>query len=701
MIKDRNIAVDAAIQDTKIYGLTAKGDTFYVLKAASTALYSYTVARVPGGNLFTTVDAAINACTANHGDVIKILPGHTENVATASAITSDVAGVTIYGYGEGADKPTFTFNSADNSATWVVSAASVVIKNIIGTTSDDGLTNAFAVTGDDCELDIEWRDASATVEAASAIRLDTANNATVNLVYKGFTAGNAVTSAIVIDDCDNVDITIDAYGVNSTSWVDMVDVASTNVKVTGSMYTASITDFSQNVTDSITGSTWTAELFDGSAGTSCSGGSGSALAGDDIAAATAAIGVVDGYHDVPTKDATTDTVMRDVIGKKDDTAVGTVTTTKSLMGYVKGILEDTTVIGALGAGLTALSTQASLDTVDGYHDVPTKDATADVVMSDVIGKKDDTAAATGTTKSIVANVKYACDSLDTIDAFHDVPTKDATTDVVMSDVVGKKDDTAVGTVGTTKSLTAYAKGVLEDTAVIGTVVNAGGTATLGAALGDFANDTLIARLDDIGTNVNATTTDSIQGKIGTDTEMADRSMFDLLGGDGFDTAFPTANLPAADVSLAEVLREAYDQGEKSVSGSTAVMVNGDTIFTIAGGPIKIIDLVSICITDNNVTGSTLQYSANPTVGGAITFSGASASLTNFSAGGGVVLNQTALATAPDLSVVLVALGSVVTNNIIVNEGVITLTIGTGSTTGTWKHYLRYKPLGRGVTVVAT
>ena len=47
----------------------------------------------------------------------------------------------------------------------------------------------------------------------------------------GFTAGNAVVSAVRIDDCDNVVVVIDAYGVVSTAWVEMVDVASTNVTV--------------------------------------------------------------------------------------------------------------------------------------------------------------------------------------------------------------------------------------------------------------------------------------------------------------------------------------------------------------------------------------------------------------------------------------------------------------------------------------
>ena len=54
-------------------------------------------------------------------------------------------------------------------------------------------------------------------------------------------------------------------------------------------------------------------------------------------------------------------------------------------------------------------------------------------------------------------------TITTLDGLHDVPTKDAATDAQMRDVIGKKDDTAVGTVGTDKSVTAYTKGILTDT----------------------------------------------------------------------------------------------------------------------------------------------------------------------------------------------------------------------------------------------
>jgi hypothetical protein len=131
------------------------------------------------------------------------------------------------------------------------------------------------------------------------------------------------------------------------------------------------------------------------------------------------------------------------------------------------------------------------------------------------------------------------------------------------------------------------------------------------------------------------------------------------------------------------------------------MVNGDTVFTIAGGPIIIIDLLSECITANNGTASTMQWQSVPTVGSAATISGASASLASATAGSTVRLAPTALSTAPTLVAAAaggVQLGTNVANLITVQPGTLKLVIATGSTTGTWKHYLRYQPLRHGVTV---
>ena len=60
--------------------------------------------------------------------------------------------------------------------------------------------------------------------------------------------------------------------------------------------------------------------------------------------------------------------------------------------------------------------------------------------------------------------------------------------------------------------------------------------------------------------------------------------------------------------------------EKCFGTVAAVMTNADTAFTISGGPIQIISLLSECITANGATASTLQWQSAPTVGSAKTIS---------------------------------------------------------------------------------
>lgn len=135
--------------------------------------------------------------------------------------------------------------------------------------------------------------------------------------------------------------------------------------------------------------------------------------------------------------------------------------------------------------------------------------------------------------------------------------------------------------------------------------------------------------------------------------------------------------------------------DKCFQSSTATMVNGNTIFTITGGPILIQELVSVCVSANDTTASTLQWQSVPTVGTATTFSGASASLASATAGTTIRLAPTALSTAPVVvaaSAGGVQLGTNVANRIVVKDGTIKIVIGVGSTTGTWYHLIRYSPL---------
>jgi hypothetical protein len=75
-----------------------------------------------------TVDQAINLCTADKGDVIYVMPGHSETIAAASAFDADVAGISIIGLGEGDNRPHFHFTSTDSTV--IVGAAGVTLKNL-------------------------------------------------------------------------------------------------------------------------------------------------------------------------------------------------------------------------------------------------------------------------------------------------------------------------------------------------------------------------------------------------------------------------------------------------------------------------------------------------------------------------------------------------------------------------------------------
>lgn len=128
------------------------GNRFYVHHSGSTSTSAGRNPDVP----ISTIDAAIGLCTANQGDIIYVMPGHAESVIAAAGIACDVAGVSIIGLGNGENRPVVTLSTAD-TATVTVSAANVLIKNIVFKAAVDSLAVVIPVTGagatiEDCEF---------------------------------------------------------------------------------------------------------------------------------------------------------------------------------------------------------------------------------------------------------------------------------------------------------------------------------------------------------------------------------------------------------------------------------------------------------------------------------------------------------------------------------------------------------------------
>jgi hypothetical protein len=132
--------------------------------------------------------------------------------------------------------------------------------------------------------------------------------------------------------------------------------------------------------------------------------------------------------------------------------------------------------------------------------------------------------------------------------------------------------------------------------------------------------------------------------------------------------------------------------------TAAVMTNGLAIFNTTGD-ILVFALLSECYTANNATASTLQYtSTNNTTSTTGNLSGTSASLANAAIGVVVTTQLGAVTNVPTVStasgVGVFPWGAVR----IPGNSTIKLVVGTGSTTGTWAHYIHYQPLQDGALV---
>lgn len=166
MTNNINVGYGRTILDKIAFGQKA-GKVYVVGKSAlaySSMYRQLFVSDVDGTvRYFATIGAAATAATANSGDTIVVLPGHTEAITGAAGIAIATAGINIIGIGTGTDRPTISFTTAI-AAQMTVTAANVSIQNIIFTAGFDAITAMISVTGAYVSfLDCEFNTNSATV----------------------------------------------------------------------------------------------------------------------------------------------------------------------------------------------------------------------------------------------------------------------------------------------------------------------------------------------------------------------------------------------------------------------------------------------------------------------------------------------------------------------------------------------------------
>ena len=144
---------------------------------------------------FATLDYAVGKATANQGDIIYILPGHTEDLISATSCVIDVAGLTIVGLGHGTLRPTFSLITAA-AAKISITAANTWLENILIISNyTGGVTNGVSLgaSADGSVLkNIEMQETANTKEFLVGISVAAACGSVVidGLKYFGLSGGS-------------------------------------------------------------------------------------------------------------------------------------------------------------------------------------------------------------------------------------------------------------------------------------------------------------------------------------------------------------------------------------------------------------------------------------------------------------------------------------------------------------------------------
>lgn len=126
------------------------GDVFYVDSATG----SDTRVGTSLSTAVATIDAAVNLCSDNNGDVIYVVQGYAETIdnETTDAIDLDVAGITVVGLGYGTDAPELLYDTTTDEL--VFDANNVVLYNIRLLAGVSAVVNAIEVKdgADNCAI---------------------------------------------------------------------------------------------------------------------------------------------------------------------------------------------------------------------------------------------------------------------------------------------------------------------------------------------------------------------------------------------------------------------------------------------------------------------------------------------------------------------------------------------------------------------
>lgn len=171
------------------------------LPSYSDFLSNFPIDRNGVSRTFPTLVAALadSNVVAARGDVILVLPGHTETITSAAGVSISKSGLSIIGLGNGAARPTYTFTTAVG-ASFDVSGANTLIQNIRFVAGIDNQTAMNNVTAADVTFDsCEWILSNGTLGAAVCV-LTAATADRLKVVNSRFT-GPAINAGTTCAAC--------------------------------------------------------------------------------------------------------------------------------------------------------------------------------------------------------------------------------------------------------------------------------------------------------------------------------------------------------------------------------------------------------------------------------------------------------------------------------------------------------------------
>lgn len=152
------------------------------------------------GLLVATLQAGLARCRAGQGDIVYVLPGHTESISTADFFTNLVAGTQIISAGRpgATNNPNFTWSAV--ASTFLLDVADVALVGLTLTMGGaDNVTAPITVTGAGCMI-VGCHiiaGTSSVLESATPITVSTGATDCLIAGNRFSATGGAVTTACV------------------------------------------------------------------------------------------------------------------------------------------------------------------------------------------------------------------------------------------------------------------------------------------------------------------------------------------------------------------------------------------------------------------------------------------------------------------------------------------------------------------------